>query len=710
MRIKKIWAVSAAALVMSGIMTGCSKNNDKTSDVVNVKIETTSQEVTTEVVTESAEPEKIAYTWYLEPSVKADDIIVYDIEKDYKNCNTKYQVVQECAYIQQNGLWGVIGYYGNFITESKYKNHTNYIGDYFCVYDDYNENLAVVHSGDDGLKVDKMTGGRGTLFESVYVDSETGELWFGGDAIRNGSCKFSEYTGNSVYTNNSVTEENYYNTGKCFVVREVTDSEYDANGNLIINPYNNGNVGNYGIANKDGVVVSCDYENGRYYRDYLCWTDVFSECCALKKNDKWAYFDSYGNQITDFIYDSCYYMEYYLNGDSDNVYLPTDGYIAVKNESGAGYCKTNGEEVIPAGTFEEARPVHNGKAWVKDKATGLWGVISVETSHKKGEVILEGTPDKADTSVNVQTDSKVNVQPSKKTTNTAEVKKIERTTKATKKTEKTETPTVEPFKVRTVEPESVKNAENWQIAYADILKKYIGSLKNPDYAKFSLCYVDDDVIPELIVHTGAALYSHADTEVFLYTFYNGKVYDFGQVCNDGYSTFSYYKNKCVVITGWMNQGLDARNVYTLSKGTLTYQHKYYSNKAAVATGGYSYFDGIISDNADDKFESCLPSVNITHDVQGEYSLTEKNIKKYLLDLIDDDEEETTEATTEEKTTEVTTEETTTEEVTEPETTTTEIITEIPEITTTTELIEVTEVVTDIPEQVENTELSDMDLS
>lgn len=175
---------------------------------------------------------------------------------------------------------------------------------------------------------------------------------------------------------------------------------------------------------------------------------------------------------------------------------------------------------------------------------------------------------------------------------------------------------------------SNENAIKWQNAYADILKEYISSdvIKT---AKFSLCYVDDNDIPELIVHSDGGAY-HADTEVYLYTFYNGEIKNLGQISNDGYSNFTYYEKKGVVISGWMNQGLDIRGIHKLSAGEISSEHSYFSNEAAVESGGYSEFDDIRSDDAFEKYQACLPNTDPIHDT-GEHSLTEENINLYLSD-------------------------------------------------------------------------------
>ncbi|MDE6672440.1 MAG: leucine-rich repeat domain-containing protein [Ruminococcus sp.] len=179
-----------------------------------------------------------------------------------------------------------------------------------------------------------------------------------------------------------------------------------------------------------------------------------------------------------------------------------------------------------------------------------------------------------------------------------------------------------------INAEEYHNALEWQDVYADTLKDYISS-GVAKTAKFSLCYVDEDDIPELVVHSNGMAY-HADTEVFLYTFYNGEVKNLGQISNDGYSNFTYYEKTGVVISGWLNQGLDYRVINKLSDGEINVEHTFFSNEAAVASGGYSEFDDVRSDDAYEKYEASLPDTDPIHDT-GEYALTEENINLYLSD-------------------------------------------------------------------------------
>lgn len=63
----------------------------------------------------------------------------------------------------------------------------------------------------------------------------------------------------------------------------------------------------------------------------------------------------------------------------DRAYDVSDGYIVV-NVEGKGYSliTTDEKTVIPAGKFYQMRPVYNGKLWVQEKENGPWGIIELD--------------------------------------------------------------------------------------------------------------------------------------------------------------------------------------------------------------------------------------------------------------------------------------------------------------------------------------------
>ena len=102
---------------------------------------------------------------------------------------------------------------------------------------------------------------------------------------------------------------------------------------------------------------------------------------ALKKDGKWGYFDQNGTQIIDFICEPFASKVLYGGwdkgkGTSANYPFLASDYIPVKIDGKCGYYDTSGNEVIPCGTFEDVRPVHNHLAWVKKD--GKWGVIELK--------------------------------------------------------------------------------------------------------------------------------------------------------------------------------------------------------------------------------------------------------------------------------------------------------------------------------------------
>lgn len=85
---------------------------------------------------------------------------------------------------------------------------------------------------------------------------------------------------------------------------------------------------------------------------------------AVKQNGRYFYINKDGKRVND--------------ADYEDAYAFTQGLAVVKNENGYGYIDVNGREVIPAGTFENAKYVCDGAAWVKYE--GKWGIIRFRQS------------------------------------------------------------------------------------------------------------------------------------------------------------------------------------------------------------------------------------------------------------------------------------------------------------------------------------------
>ncbi len=137
-------------------------------------------------------------------------------------------------------------------------------------------------------------------------------------------------------------------------------------------------TGGFGLVRNNAVILPFVYEDALDYK---------SGVAALCENGKWGYVNAAGDVILPFAYDADFLYAYDPNRyipnfgtDGKDVFvpfLPSEGYIALNQGEQAGYCDTDGSEIIPVGEFLNARPVHDGKAWVQDAATKLWGVISL---------------------------------------------------------------------------------------------------------------------------------------------------------------------------------------------------------------------------------------------------------------------------------------------------------------------------------------------
>lgn len=304
------------------------------------------------------------YVWHLEPSVEAEDIIVYNLEEE----GYDHSIFNDLAYIKKNGKYGIIDYEGGFLadcTTEGYLTTAPYVGQLSA------GGLTLGSGNGDFIKYDYSDGiGLGDvnryyskIDETVYICSSLGD-----------DGEFYRIESQYNYSDNEL------NTVRLAEFRAINNSRYE----LI----EESKGIDWGIAKGNKLIVDCEYEAAIVplffsYNKNLKSSNV----SAIRENGKWCYVDSNGKKITDFIYNGIegampakigfYFDQESISFNSHHPYLATEGLIAVKTDKGAGFIDINGKEVIPVGTFEEVRPVHNNLAWVKDKTTGLWGVIDI---------------------------------------------------------------------------------------------------------------------------------------------------------------------------------------------------------------------------------------------------------------------------------------------------------------------------------------------
>ena len=139
---------------------------------------------------------------------------------------------------------------------------------------------------------------------------------------------------------------------------------------------------------------------------------------------------------------------------------------------------------------------------------------------------------------------------------------------------------------------SAKAAESWQEAYTKVLSE-----NALDCKKFSLVYVDNDDVPELVLHKHTSddpetedYQPKYDEEVYLYTFSNGEAKELGAYCYCGFSGFYYHEKEGTIISAHHGGGVQEGQIYSLSNGEIAKLHEYIADADNVENN-LSHVDG-----------------------------------------------------------------------------------------------------------------------
>ena len=298
------------------------------------------------------ERDPVEFEWYLEPSVEAEDI--NEVQQIRYGVNYGYFIESDYSLIKQNEKYGIIDIDGNIIVNPSYANAGGELRSHIVLQNDEDGIVFCtkhkVITNKAGNYCDKCNVLSTTYYASDYIyDTKLNIL----SSVDGGKHSYTEHYINGGQNGRGIMTLNDAVTARAAVFPD-NYTKQDATAQCI---------NSYGVVKNNKVLLDFEYNNAVSYKNNIA---------ALSKNGKWGYVDSEGEIILDFIYDGDF------NTFEDNVaYLPSDGYIAVNTKNKGGYYDTEGNEIIPVGTFEDVRPVYNGKAWVKDKKTGLWGVISL---------------------------------------------------------------------------------------------------------------------------------------------------------------------------------------------------------------------------------------------------------------------------------------------------------------------------------------------
>lgn len=298
----------------------------------------------------------VEFEWYLEPSVEAEDIIVLDNSFDVSRIDSKGS--DKYSFIKNNGKYNFISYDGKIALSKWYNEPRIAEGGDMGVYSSFS-GVYYTNYGEKEFSDEEENNwlNRGAFPDVYYVfpyDTGNSEIYHPVD-IGNPQHWGHECTYNCDYSSAVLIQEAKVKTTK----NNWADIDYN---------------GKYGAAYNNKVTVSPIYDYGIM--------NVYNDMIALKSHDKWGYFNGRtGEQVIDFIADE-FETDYYCESINDRYsesrpYTYSDGYVSIKSDKEWALYDEEGNIVIDYGNFDEIRPVHKGKAWVKDKKTGLWGVISL---------------------------------------------------------------------------------------------------------------------------------------------------------------------------------------------------------------------------------------------------------------------------------------------------------------------------------------------
>lgn len=320
------------------------------TDTIVVPIEDETQ------LTEPVEIQELNYTWHLAPTIEAEDIIVSDIEK-YAIFVPTANPFDEYSIVKQNGKYRFIKYDGTYISDMQYDEWHFSTPNAVTCSSENNESVTVLGK-ENNIEISYGSHDAGWGSQGFYINNKTKDIYY----IEYGS--YYKYSKN----NNVVVQS-----------ADISLISNEKNQLGVAYDIQLNNIGKYGIANNSGLFVDCVYNDA-------CM-NIGDDIIALEKDGKWGYFNKDGTQIIDFIcepFESKILDVMWLHNHDDksihHPFLSSCGYIPIKIDGKCGYYDTKGNEVIPCGTFEEVRPVHNGLAWVKKD--GKWGVIKLNNTEK----------------------------------------------------------------------------------------------------------------------------------------------------------------------------------------------------------------------------------------------------------------------------------------------------------------------------------------
>lgn len=403
----KIFCSALTAVVAGAMLTGCAMPWEKGADDdvapggYSYKADSNSEQ-------------KQAYRWLIEPTINADNIISFDGSQVDPN-NEKNTAYANYSVIRQNGKYGIIDYSGNMVVPAEYD-------DYYTCWCGEVTLFNIINEKNDE-------------YEYCSIDSSNQVVYYAAEHHDSSPRYYWNSNEEKIYVKDADEEQGEEYTGKKAVVVCEADVKKSDNGFYDISPVSEPL---YGLAKKDKLILDMQYTD--FYAP--AYKGAGLTCIAFENDEgKWGYVGSDGKTIIDFKCDgdmSAYCGKVIDDEMAVHPYLFTDDYLPVSIDSSYGYYDIDGNCIVKPGEFDQARPAHNGKAWVMK--SGKWGVIAF------GDAPVEEDSSEEETTTTTTTTSYITTTTTSKTTTTTSVstetkKATETTPSLTQPSETTEVST-----------------------------------------------------------------------------------------------------------------------------------------------------------------------------------------------------------------------------------------------------------------------------
>lgn len=403
----KIFCSALTAVVAGAMLTGCAMPWEKGAD----------DDVAPggySYTADSNSEQKQAYRWLIEPTINADNIISFDGSQVDPN-NEKNTAYANYSVIRQNGKYGIIDYSGNMVVPAEYD-------DYYTCWCGEVTLFNIINEKND-------------KYEYCSIDSSNQVVYYAAEHHDSSPRYYWNSNEEKIYVKDADEEQGEEYTGKKAVVVCEADVKKSDNGFYDISPVSEPL---YGLAKKDKLILDMQYTD--FYAP--AYKGAGLTCIAFENDEgKWGYVGSDGKTIIDFKCDgdmSAYCGKVIDDEMAVHPYLFTDDYLPVSIDSSYGYYDIDGNCIVKPGEFDQARPAHNGKAWVMK--SGKWGVIAF------GDAPVEEDSSEEETTTTTTTTSYITTTTTSTTTKTTSVstetkKATETTPSLTQPSETTEVST-----------------------------------------------------------------------------------------------------------------------------------------------------------------------------------------------------------------------------------------------------------------------------